>query len=1156
VSNTELNVLIPPAGEGSPGPSVDVQTVEYTINCLGNSDTFLDDNQSFDNAVTLNGNLEVVDGQTSPTDGIPPEFGTPRPGDRAEIWQGFMDLAPGFCTVELRARDDDGEVICTAREGVTITADQTAKVNLVLVCDASFQAPVGSLDVDGTFKFTVGNFCPDLFVLNCLDSEPEALTPPAVSTCEVRFRDGDSTCGQNCDPQSCVADPADPLAGLVCSPADPPVDQNGDPLAAAPDGVRTTITCVGGNADCDGNGIADLGGCTYDGDQLGDLPTNSGIIGNPATFDILCDGLAGATVTCTAVTTDGDMDCNKTKTVSVDCPGLNFCDQVDAGDNLTDCDDNNDCTTDSCDRVAQACAYENVPAGGPGANCSVPAPPGGGLGQCDGNGGCADFGCTADNPDCDASGDECLQAPVNACLASGFCCVEGGDCTGQYVPVTDGTSCDTGNGTCQGGSCLDNCDPSVINCDDGDPCTTDSCDPSTNPGTCSNVGAPDGTACVPPNPVDPSTCLGACGTCEGSPNSSCVEKPITCDIVNRDVVECQTAELIAIDCYLLGSGAPLILDPIITPTAVAFAGVPIAVVPVLALNLPASLVCGFASVVPAANIFNSLADIAVTGAQISGLCNAGFCPDGLTSCTLDSDCAPLIDLNSYLSGGVAGSGPPSTPHTPTAFDFAVGCGDQTGACVGGFCNGLPVACSTDADCGGTGPGVIVPFVTGAPIAAGDPPGASLLTAAAPGAVLFSYGFDSLAAYVEVPALSATLCLGGGTSVAGSPTGACSFVCEQGDRTGDSSPTIGRGLKPGTTNVWGDPLTPAPNPLDSPRVIIDGTCNKLGIGACGGTACTSTADCPLALFGQSWGGGTCNTGVGVCENINTNSCIAGQCLGVGPGCTQDDDCDAFLATQGVPTCCEPFFDFSQAANVCATGQPGSALAPTEAPCQGQTTGVAGARCLGRSTCGSCPQVTGPAPLSIFTPQQDWPIVETCSATPGNGDVGTCDGSDGTVACPNGDSDCTGVGPESYCVVPCADSLCVGGDSAGEICLTDVDCQRCVGGSNDNGNCTSNADCLGVCSGGASNGGPCAGAVDCPGQCVSGPVIGRACTVAADCFGGSCGPAGTCGSFGTCGAAGGTCDGAGCDAVDCCNYISGSFPNVSAADFPVLPVNPAP
>jgi hypothetical protein len=61
--------------------------------------------------------------------------------------------------------------------------------------------------------------------------------------------------------------------------------------------------------------------------------------------------------------------------------------------------------------------------------------------------------------------------------------------------------------------------------------------------------------------------------------------------------------------------------------------------------------------------------------------------------------------------------------------------------------------------------------------------------------------------------------------------------------------------------------------------------------------------------------------------------------------------------------------------------------------------------------------------------------------------------------------------------------------------------------------------------------------------------------ADCFGGVCGLFGTCGAPGTCGAAG-TCPAVGCDANDCCDFIQTRYPNATPAQFPELPVNPAP
>lgn len=481
VGTTELNVVVPNGttnGSSAPAP-IDIQSVEYTIQCAGNDDSFLDNDASFPDEVQLNGNLEVLDGRTSPQGLIPPEFGTERPGDRAEVWQGFMDLPPGPCTIQLRARDADQEVICTATEGFTIVADTTSKVNLVLICDVSFQAPVGMLDLDATFSFLVGNFCPDLFVLNCLDSAPveQVIAPPPVppiasTTCEVRFRDGDSTCGAGCDPQTCTPSPE----GLSCTPGPDP-------------GVSTTVTCQDGQIDCDFNPLTTETECVFDGDTLGTAPVAGGIVPNtPGAFAVACippalGGVPGSTVTCTAVTTDGDEDCDKVKTITVACPGLDPCDP-----SLIDCDDGLECTVDSCNAVGGTgvCVNDPLPAGTSctDSGCALPV-----FSQCDGAGACVSTVCVTDST-CD-DGNPCTE---NLCeLTCGLCTVS---------DLPDDTPCgappNLNSDSCQAGVCTPICDttvcpPSTV------PCFASACDPID--GSCTLVAEPDGIVCDPPGGV-------------------------------------------------------------------------------------------------------------------------------------------------------------------------------------------------------------------------------------------------------------------------------------------------------------------------------------------------------------------------------------------------------------------------------------------------------------------------------------------------------------------------------------------------------------------------------------------------------------------------------------------------------------------------------
>ena len=97
----------------------DVHTVEFTIDCGGGGTAFFESAPELSEEVAINGNLEVIDDPD---------------GGGMEVWHSFFDLPPGACTVQLRARDPDGEVICVVSDGFVIAPDQTTKVELVLVC--------------------------------------------------------------------------------------------------------------------------------------------------------------------------------------------------------------------------------------------------------------------------------------------------------------------------------------------------------------------------------------------------------------------------------------------------------------------------------------------------------------------------------------------------------------------------------------------------------------------------------------------------------------------------------------------------------------------------------------------------------------------------------------------------------------------------------------------------------------------------------------------------------------------------------------------------------------------------------------------------------------------------------------------------------------
>jgi len=121
------------------------------------------------------------------------------------------------------------------------------------------------------------------------------------------------------------------------------------------------------------------------------------------------------------------------------------------------CDDDRECTEDICDGFGD-CEYEVA------------------EGRCLANGVCAEDG---------------ASSPSEPCLR----CDAAADPTG-WTAAADGETCDDGDpctfeGVCQGGACV--ADPNT--CDDGNPCTEDSCEPTDG---CRHEEQT-GTECPPPN---------------------------------------------------------------------------------------------------------------------------------------------------------------------------------------------------------------------------------------------------------------------------------------------------------------------------------------------------------------------------------------------------------------------------------------------------------------------------------------------------------------------------------------------------------------------------------------------------------------------------------------------------------------------------------
>ncbi|RYZ02787.1 MAG: hypothetical protein EOO73_30460 [Myxococcales bacterium] len=184
------------------------------------------------------------------------------------------------------------------------------------------------------------------------------------------------------------------------------------------------------------------------------------------------------------------------------------------------CNDGNPCTNDACTPGTGQCVYTNNTANCSDGNvctlvdkCSGGACVGTGEPNCNDNEACTTdtcdktLGCqhkaVAENTLCDdgnacSTGDKCVAGKCS--FVAGKDCNDNNPCTTDAcaanvcgpIAEANGTPCVFDrchiNSECQAGKCTEG---SLVNCDDGNPCTTDSCDAATG---CKHVNA-DGVAC-------------------------------------------------------------------------------------------------------------------------------------------------------------------------------------------------------------------------------------------------------------------------------------------------------------------------------------------------------------------------------------------------------------------------------------------------------------------------------------------------------------------------------------------------------------------------------------------------------------------------------------------------------------------------------------
>ena len=414
--------------------------------------------------------------------------------------------------------------------------------------------------------------CDSAGLSKCVGAAPDA------ESCNGKDDDCDGkTDEQTCDDNNpCTADGCDPTAdsgkgACVHNKTAGPCDADGTVCTENDkciSGVCTpgkTVNCADGNA-CTNNACDPAAGCTVT-DASGDVCDDD----NPCTIGDVCSKgscEAGKAKTCATTDACSSAKCNLAngKCKYTDKPDGSICDDsskctsIDAckGGSCTgkakNCDDGNACTDDAC-KANAGCSYSDNK--GPcedgsmctsGDLCAAGKCKTGAAKSCDDANPCTQRSCNPDDG-------KCLTKKLSVACNDGSKCTEkdtcgDGFCTGTAVDCDDGNPCTTDSCTakigcshtdnalpcndsdkcteqdvCGGGKCAGL--PIAVSkvCDDGNPCTTETCLPAkgcahkNNSALCS-----DGNVCTSGDRCKDSKCVAGTNTCACEKNADCAVK--------------------------------------------------------------------------------------------------------------------------------------------------------------------------------------------------------------------------------------------------------------------------------------------------------------------------------------------------------------------------------------------------------------------------------------------------------------------------------------------------------------------------------------------------------------------------------------------------------------------------------------------------------
>jgi len=511
------------------------------------------------------------------------------------------------------------------------------------------------------------------------------------------------------------------------------------------------------------------------------------------------------------------------------------------------------------------------------------------------------------------------------CSAGTPCCAPSGD------PLTD-ANCGLADTSTFYPGFWANC-TSAADCDDHDPCTTDTCD-AVN--VCEHTTAPDGTACSDGNAcTQTDTCQA--GVCTGTNPITC-PAPDQCHVVGT----CNPATGICSD-PAKPDGSACNDGSACTQTDTCQGGVCTGTNPV---TCPAPDQC----------------HVAGTCNPATGLCSNPAKPDG-SACN-DGDACTQTDT---CQGGTCTGTNPVTCPAPDQCHVAGTCDPATGVCSNpakpdaSACNDGDACTQTDTCQGGTCTGTN-------PVTCPAPDQCHVAGTCNP-----ATGVCSNPAKPDGSACSdGSACTQTDTCQSGTCIGSNPVTCPTPDQchlAGTCNPSTG---------VCSNPAKP-----DGSACSDGDACTQTD--TCQGGACTGANPVVCTALDQCHVVGTCNPATGVCSNPTVPD---GSACNDGDACTQTDACQGGTCTGANPVTC-PAPDQCHVAGTCnpATGVCSNPAKPDGSACNDDDACTQTDACHGGICTGTNP-VTCPTPDQCHDSGACDPQTGTCS-NPAKPDGTACD-----------------------------------------------------------------------------------------------------------------------------------------------------------------------